>query len=319
MSDVFRSHELSMARGEAGIDMRHEAVRPGRVSMHWLRYGAPVTMTAPEMDRFYLFQFILDGACEIRHRGRVAAVGSGQSYVVHPCEPLTKTWNSDCRQLIVRVDRDRFEAFAARELGIDIDGGLDFAFDIRPLAAGPRGIVEIAEALRGDAAEGRNCMTHSRVADHLDTTILSLLLASFPHRHTELYDRAGGACGPYYVGRAEEYMRAHWREPISIGELAEAAGVSVRSLFAGFRRFRGVAPMAWLKAWRLDRAAEQLRCADPAEASVTAIALACGFTHLSRFAQDYQARFGERPSLTLGRSFSARRQDVSARDGRGRA
>jgi AraC-like DNA-binding protein len=303
MSDVFRSHDLAMPRGQDEIRMRHEAVRSGQVSLHWLRYGAPVTMTAPEMNRFYLFQFILDGGCEIRHRGRIAAVGSGHSYVVHPSEPLSKTWDRDCRQLIVKVDRDRFETFASREIGVDVDGRLDFDFNILPVASGPRCIVEIAEALRNDAADGRHCMTHPRVTGHLDVTIMSLLLASFPHRHSELYDRAGETCAPYYVRRAEEYLHAHWREPIAIDDLAEAAKVSVRSLFGGFRRFRGLTPMAYLKTLRLDLAHGELLRANPAEKSVTDIALACGFTHMSKFARDFQGRFGERPSAVLGREY----------------
>jgi len=36
--------------------------------------------------------------------------------------------------------------------------------------------------------------------------------------------------------------------------------------------------------------------------SVTEVALSCGFTHLSKFARDYQDRFGERPSVTLRHS-----------------
>ena len=110
MSEVFRSHDLSMPRGQAAIRMRHEAVKAGRVSLHWLKYGAPVTMTAPEMGGFYLFQFVLGGACEIRHRGRAEAVGDGHGYAVDPAEPLSKTWDEDCEQLIVRVDRELFEA-----------------------------------------------------------------------------------------------------------------------------------------------------------------------------------------------------------------
>ena len=90
MSEVFRSHELVMPREEDGLRMRREAVKAGRVSLHWLKYGAPVTMTAPEMGGFYLFQFVLGGSCEIRHRGRTQVVDGGQSYVVHPSEPLAK-------------------------------------------------------------------------------------------------------------------------------------------------------------------------------------------------------------------------------------
>ena len=81
---------------------------------------------------------MLGGACEIRHRGRTQTVDGGKSYVVHPAEPLAKTWDSDCRQLIVKVDRDRFERFASREVGVDVAGRLDFNFDIVPVEAGPR-------------------------------------------------------------------------------------------------------------------------------------------------------------------------------------
>ncbi len=307
MSEVFRSHDLSIAQGQASIRMRHEAVRPGRVSLHWLKYGAPVTMTAPEMGGFYLFQFVLGGACEIRHRGRAEAVCDGHGYVVDPADPLSKTWNEDCEQLIVRVDRSLFEGFAAREMGVDVEGRLDFDFDILSVASGPRCIVELAEAVREDAAHTRNCLTHPRVTDHLDVTMMSLLLASFPHRFREEYDRAGDACAPYYVRRAEDHVRAHWREPISIGDLAGAANVSVRSLFNGFRRFRGLTPMGYVKTLRLDLAHDELLRADPAERSVTEIAMACGFTHMSKFARDFAGRFGERPSALLGREYVARR------------
>jgi hypothetical protein len=39
---------------------------------------------------------------------------------------------------------------------------------------------------------------------------------------------------------------------------------------------------------------------------VTAIAMACGFTHMSRFALEYRQHFGERPSDTLRRARNGR-------------
>jgi AraC-like DNA-binding protein len=305
MSEVFRSHDLVMPREEAGLRMRHEAVKAGRVSLHWLKYGAPVTMTAPEMGRFYLFQFVLGGACEIRHRGRTQVVDGGKSYVVHPSEPLAKTWDSDCRQLIVKVDRDRFERFASREIGVDVAGRLDFDFDIVPVEIGPRALIEMANAVRDDAVDARNSLSHPRVATHLDTTMMALMLAAFPHRFRDLYDRGAAPCAPYYVHRAEDYIRAHLRGPISVEDLVAASDVSVRSLFNGFRRFRGLAPMAYVKALRLELAHDELQRADPAR-SVTEIALACGFTHMSKFARDFAARFGERPGAVLGRGYVRR-------------
>ena len=99
---------------------------------------------------------------------------------------------------------------------------------------------------------------HPRVSGHLDATMMALMLAAFPHRFRDLYDRAAEPCAPYYVHRAEDYIRAHLREPISIEDLVAAADVSMRSLFNGFRRFRGLAPMAYVKALRLELAHDDL-------------------------------------------------------------
>ena len=106
---------------------------------------------------------------------------------------------------------------------------------------------------------------------------------------------------PYYVRKAEEYLRGHLREDVTIEELAQVAGVSCRSLFYGFRRWRDTTPMAYLKKLRLDVARETLRSGARTGASVTDVATAVGFYHLSRFSGEYKARFGEPPSATLRR------------------
>jgi transcriptional regulator GlxA family with amidase domain len=57
--------------------------------------------------------------------------------------------------------------------------------------------------------------------------------------------------------------------------------------------------MTYLRNVRLDRARLRLSDVHAAEASVTAIALECGFGHLGKFAAAYRERFGEQPSETL--------------------
>jgi transcriptional regulator GlxA family with amidase domain len=104
-----------------------------------------------------------------------------------------------------------------------------------------------------------------------------------------------------WLMRAEEYLAAHVATPVSLANLSEVAGVSTRTLSRGFRERHGVGAMAFLKQRRLDAAHRALRSADPEAESVTAVAIRCGLTHLSRFAGDYRARFGEAPSTTLKR------------------
>jgi transcriptional regulator GlxA family with amidase domain len=59
--------------------------------------------------------------------------------------------------------------------------------------------------------------------------------------------------------------------------------------------------MVYLRAVRLRRAHDRLLSADPHTATVAAVALRCGITHLGRFSAAYRAAFGELPSATLHR------------------
>lgn len=86
---------------------------------------------------------------------------------------------------------------------------------------------------------------------------------------------------------------------VSLAELCEASGVSHTWLARCFQEVYGTSPVAYLRARRLSEARARLldRAAPPA--SVKEVALSLGFTHLGRFAADYQARFEEKPSDSL--------------------
>jgi AraC-like DNA-binding protein len=131
-----------------------------------------------------------------------------------------------------------------------------------------------------------------------DHKLLTALL-SLPHnkRETLLEDRRRQVA-PGIVRRAEEYIRAHSKEAISIIDLLRICGCSRRVLFSAFRNARGYTPMEFLTEQRLQRVREILLKPHP-QASVADIAVDCGFRHLGRFSQFYWKRFGERPSDTL--------------------
>ena len=111
---------------------------------------------------------------------------------------------------------------------------------------------------------------------------------------------ASRRAAPYYVRRVENYIRGHAHEPISADDLVSVGGVSARSIYNGFRRFRSTTPMGYLKAVRLDMARDALiRGRRRGTTSVTEAATAAGYTNLSQFSRDYKARFREAPSRTL--------------------
>ncbi|MGB3199955.1 MAG: helix-turn-helix domain-containing protein [Nodosilinea sp.] len=98
---------------------------------------------------------------------------------------------------------------------------------------------------------------------------------------------------------AEMYITEHLSDPISLGDICQAAHISQRTLIYLFQDYYGVTPKAYLKRLRLSAVHKQLKQAKSAGQEISAIAQRFGFTHMGQFAQDYQKHFGKLPSQVL--------------------
>jgi AraC family ethanolamine operon transcriptional activator len=104
------------------------------------------------------------------------------------------------------------------------------------------------------------------------------------------------------VQRAREYVHRNLAEPIRLSHLCRYARTEARALEYGFQDLIGMSPIAYIRTTRLHRARRILRSAAVSQRSISEIALDCGFWHLSQFAVDYKALFGESPSVTFRRT-----------------
>jgi excisionase family DNA binding protein len=86
---------------------------------------------------------------------------------------------------------------------------------------------------------------------------------------------------------------------VSAFDMAQAAGVSQRTLELAFKQSLGMTPGKYLVLNRLNGAHHQLADACKGEQTVTEVALSWGFTHVGRFSSAYLQLFGELPSNTL--------------------
>jgi AraC family ethanolamine operon transcriptional activator len=101
--------------------------------------------------------------------------------------------------------------------------------------------------------------------------------------------------------RTEEFWESHRDEPVALHGLAEAVGVSDRTLHNAFREEFGVSPKRFLRLRALNAARRELLQANSNETRVTDVAAKLGIWEWGRFARDYRALFGELPSQTLRR------------------
>jgi transcriptional regulator GlxA family with amidase domain len=200
---------------------------------------------------------------------------------------------------VLRIDRDVIE----RELGAQLHESTwrlpCFAPARRLEGPGGRIALLVAQLTRALAAAG-NGSTAPRAVAHLERLLVTALLEGHAH------DRSAALAGSARAGearslrRAEDFIHSALERPVSIGDIARAAGLSARTLFREFQRRHGCSPMEYLRHARLERVRCRLEAG--AAASVTEAAFEAGFAHLSRFAGFYRQAFGEMPSQTLRRA-----------------
>ena len=102
--------------------------------------------------------------------------------------------------------------------------------------------------------------------------------------------------------RALDYIEANADKPVTVLELAQETGSTVRTLEYIFRDYFDVTPKTYLKSRRMTAVRRELHTALDRKVTVSEIANRWGFWHLSQFAVDYQRLFGELPSATLNRT-----------------
>lgn len=89
-----------------------------------------------------------------------------------------------------------------------------------------------------------------------------------------------------------QYMQASYAEPITLADIAQAAGLSERECLRCFHRTIGDSPVQYLLKYRLMQGTVLLR-ASPA-ASIAEVSAACGFDSPSYFSKQFR-RFYQRP------------------------
>lgn len=104
-----------------------------------------------------------------------------------------------------------------------------------------------------------------------------------------------------HLGRAIDYVRAHFADDLRLAEVAKAAGCGVRTLQVLFQAEMMCSVMGYITLTRLKAAYMRLTAPGSGD-SVTSIAMDCGFSHLGEFSQSYFRTYAERPSETLARA-----------------
>ena len=299
---IFCPHELKpTTRSSPEFFALHNSAVFGGFSVNYVTYGGSVSIDPGCLERFFLLQIPVHGSARIQTASRdIAAAPGACASLLSPTIPTQMTWQGDCAQLILLVDRRPLEQRAAALSGRPVCA-VEFEPEVDLSSAGGQALqsqilefVDLAERL------GPQRPLSPIAAANMRETLFGALLQGQRHSASEAIDRFGGRAEalPQSLRRAREFLCAHADEPLDLPQLAAAAGTGIRALQLGFQRHFGMSISEMLRDIRLAHLNVRLTAASPDE-SITDIAFELGFNHLSRMASAYRAKFGETPSATL--------------------
>jgi AraC-like DNA-binding protein len=181
-----------------------------------------------------------------------------------------------------------------------------------PVSLRQKTIEHFAEAAGIIQSEPQMRSSHSALArfeEELVCDFLDALEQQLPPLSVEAEQRAAAL-----VRQVDQYLHRSSLARYSVAELCALCEVPRRTLTRAFENILGMGPATYLRRMRLNNVRRALLQRRAGSTTVTDVALAFGFWHLGRFAEHYNAFFGEMPHETLhrpGRGIGMRAKDLA--------
>lgn len=282
----------------AGVDLRIQESRYGDIDTALIQFGGVRYKAAADPIPSLLAGFVAEGGARVEVRGRTVALPHMEG-VLYPVGVPTSGEYGDATFVLLRLPVGVAAELAEETTGLPAE-------DLRFLSMTPVSAELRRFWVRTAGFVCRELSTPGLELPPLVTRqfvrlVGSALLTVFPNTTmTGMRPDDGGHVGPAVLRRATAFIDAHPEDPLTVGRIAEAAGVGIRAVQSAFRRHLDVTPIGYLRRVRLERVHRDLRDGDPYDGvTVQDVARRWGFVNLGRFAAEYRAEYGETPSRTL--------------------
>lgn len=207
--------------------------------------------------------------------------------------------DASAETLGIRVGRDLVEAELRALLGRDLDAPPRFDIALDLASSDTAGLRFLLKDMLTIYDADHALVAHPALRLAQMRTFVTGLLLTHRHSYSDALVSGGNPVRPRTLTRSIAYIEEHLTEPITLNDIAVAAGCSARTINNAFQVSLGVSPMTHLRNLRLERTRDLL---EVTELSVSDAAIESGFSHLGRFARAYFERFGELPSETRSRA-----------------
>lgn len=295
MTALCGPHRLE-AKQQNHLLFRHGGTVLTKMSVGIVEYSTQVHVKTDDLIYSYSISLPLQGTQCLEQRKKTVHSSSKQGIVMSPGHNANLTMSEDCRKYLVRVSRTAVEEKLGSLLGRSIT---------HPVVFEPHMTIDdqvgawwqLVGHVHTILNQPSSLFDLPDVWNSFQESIITGLLHSQPHNYSTELEHVR-LNRPAYLLNLEHFMREHVGQDLTLEDLEQVTGLTRERLYKDFRHSYNSTPMSYFRDLRFQEVRQRLLIA-PANASVSSVALDCGFSQLGRFAREYQDRFGELPSATL--------------------
>ena len=288
--------------------MQPKVLRPGGMCAELVRFDASGLLVE---IADYSFPYMTEGETSegrvtlltpVRHstaRLNGETVSSGRLYAYGEAAEVRASTAGPMRAGLVSVPTTDLE-HAAEALGVDVD--LPGRGRFRPVRMiEQRRLHRLFDWALQSARAAPETVLDGDAAGSINDTLTEIVVRSLERRPATPPHPRGTLNSMRIAHLCEEFAETTRYRDVTLTKLCAASGFGERRVRAAFYDCYGMSPTAALRIAALHRVRRALLDRPPTRDAVSRAASDFGFWHLSRFAGEYRALFGELPSATLSR------------------
>jgi len=274
------------------------AMRLHRIGMALMDIDPMHTLIEPQHN-FYCLSVPIVNSCGIKDAFSRHEYTRNMAHLLYPDRMLDSQHKERGKLLGVTFMIDNLDDITVKLLGN--------ANALKPLdgcslsLTTPAGTNLVHKLTHACGANNRNstALDSELTSKELEDDLITALLIAMEESQYDTVQQTTGRTEKVQIANAEDYLFSNLTNPVSRAELAEVAGVSIRSLSRAFMRRHGVGPMKFLKQRRMEAVRMELINAQHKNTKVSDVALRYGFAELGKFSLLYKSLYNEKPSETL--------------------
>lgn len=294
---ILCENDLRINDISSGLDASFYYRKIGDVGVGRISYGGDITIRPAIFEDFLLIQIPIR-VCEYVELGQQKILCNPQNISIINTDIKTViNHQPDTEKLVIRIDKKLIEKNCQQILNRSLKQNIQFHPTISLDTPSGSQFLRMMSWIYEFVSTEQHLSP--LMVSQIESNIVNMLLTYQHHTYSEEIHQEGPSIAPSFIKRLEHYIQENAHKPLAIQDMVEYTGISSRSLFTGFRKYRNTTPMRYLKDVRLQYAYDDLKKGKLGQDKVTTIAFKWGFTHLGYFSSDYKQHFGETPYETL--------------------